>query len=201
MIESKNAHVAQNFRSRKRADNRCTAKVVDKPPMCCPIRSPVKKSTHLLFHTMKRIILALALSSIAALAQDAAVVEVELKPSPANPMMWDKVEFSAKPGQKVKLTVNNVSTVPLPHNFVLTKPGKDMVIGNAALAMAADPTAMAKSYIPEASKADIIAFTKLVQPNTKEVVEFTAPAEAGDYPYICTFPGHFLLMKGVLHVK
>jgi azurin len=150
---------------------------------------------------MKRIILALALSSITALAQDAAVVEVELKPSPANPMMWDKVEFSAKPGQKVKLTVNNASSVPLPHNFVLVKPGKDMVIGNAALAMAADPTAMAKSYIPEASKADIIAFTKLVQPNAKEVLEFTAPAEAGDYPYICTFPGHFLLMKGVMHVK
>ncbi|MBE7498538.1 MAG: Azurin [Verrucomicrobiaceae bacterium] len=139
--------------------------------------------------------------SLSASAQDAAVAEFTLKPSPANPMMWDITELTVKAGQKVKLTIDNASAQPLPHNWVLVKPGKDAVVGNASLAMAADPTAMAKSYIPEASKADIIANTKLVQPNQKEVLEFTAPAEAGDYPYICTFPGHFLLMKGVLHVK
>ena len=33
-----------------------------------------------------------------------------------------------------------------------------------------------------------------------ETIEFTAPAEPGDYPYICTFPGHWRLMNGVLHV-
>jgi azurin len=147
----------------------------------------------------------LALASLlvlsAASAQDAAVAEITLKPSPANPMMWDQAELSVKPGQKVKLTIDNASAQPLPHNFVLTKPGKDQVVGNAALQMAADPQAMTKHYIPDSVKDDIIVHTKLVQPNTKEVLEFTAPAEAGDYPYVCTFPGHFLLMKGVLHVK
>lgn len=146
---------------------------------------------------------ALAAAALApfASAQDAAA-ELTLKPSPANPMMFDLVELTVKPGQAVKLTLDNSgSTAPLPHNWVLVKPGKDAVVGNASLAMAADPAAMAKSYIPDANKADIIANTKLVQPNAKETVEFTAPAEAGDYPYICTFPGHFLLMKGVLHVK
>jgi azurin len=71
--------------------------------------------------------------------------------------------------------------------------------------MAADPRAMQKSYIPAGADGgvhvDILAHTTLVQPGTKTELEFTAPAEAGDYPYICTFPGHFLLMKGTLHVK
>ena len=151
---------------------------------------------------MKRLILAALMTiSTAASAQDAAVAEFTLKPSPANPMIWDITELTAKPGQKIKLTIDNASAQPLPHNWVLVKPGKDQVVGNASLQMAADPTAMAKHYIPEASKADIIANTKLVQPNTKEVLEFTAPAEAGEYPYICTFPGHFLLMKGKLIIK
>ena len=66
--------------------------------------------------------------------------------------------------------------------------------------MLADPQGMAKSYIPEAAKPDIIANTKLVQPNQSETIEFTAPADAGDYPYICTFPGHWMLMRGVMHV-
>jgi azurin len=153
---------------------------------------------------MKKLLLAaFAAAALNVSAQDAAVAELTIKPSPANPMMFDLAELTVKPGQKVKLTLDNASAQPLPHNWVLVKPGKDAVVGNASLAMAADPKAMAASYIPEASKTngDIIAHTKLAQPNTKEVVEFTAPAEAGDYPYLCTFPGHFLLMKGVLHVK
>lgn len=153
---------------------------------------------------MKRLLAVFAALSLTASAQDAAVAELTVKPAPPTGMAWDKTELTAKPGQKVKLTLDNSlipNVPPLPHNWVLVKPGKDAVVGNASLTMAADPAAAAKHYIPEASKADIIVNTKLVQPNAKETIEFTAPAEAGDYPYICTFPGHFLLMKGILHVK
>ncbi|MBK8093956.1 MAG: hypothetical protein IPK32_18790 [Verrucomicrobiaceae bacterium] len=154
---------------------------------------------------MKRILLtALSLVSAAAFAQDAAVAELTIKPSAPTGMTFDLAELSAKPGQKVKLTFDNSiipNVPPLPHNWVLVKPGKDAVVGNASLQMAADPAAMSKNYIPESAAADIIANTKLVQPGQKEVLEFTAPAEAGEYPYICTFPGHFLLMKGKLIVK
>lgn len=154
---------------------------------------------------MKQLCLLAALASLSllTLAQDAAVAELTLKPAAPTGMSWDQTELTVKAGQKVKLTLDNTiipNLPPLPHNWVLVKPGKDAVVGNASLQMAADPTAASKHYIPEASKADILASTKLAQPNAKEVIEFTAP-EAGDYPYICTFPGHFLLMKGVLHVK
>ncbi|MFO1441005.1 MAG: plastocyanin/azurin family copper-binding protein [Verrucomicrobiaceae bacterium] len=141
-------------------------------------------------------------------AKDPSLAELLIKPAADNPMMFDLIELTVKPGQKVKLTFDNPvqpNVQGLPHNWVLVKPGKEAVVGNAALAMAADPKAMQKSYIPAGADggahADILAHTTLVQPGTKTELEFTAPAEAGDYPYICTFPGHFLLMKGTLHVK
>lgn len=146
---------------------------------------------------------AIAAVTLPALAQDADVATIELKPSanPASPLAYDKTELSVKAGQKVKLTLNNNGGIlPQPHNFLLLKPGKLDAVGAQANAMLADPQGMAKSYIPEAAKPDIIVNTKLVQPNQSETIEFTAPEEAGDYPYICTFPGHWMLMRGVMHV-
>jgi azurin len=148
----------------------------------------------------------LLLTTIAALAlpvfaQDADVAVLELKPHAQNPLGYDKTELTVKAGQKVKLTLTNTGSIaPQPHNFLLLKPGKLDAVGALANAMLADPQGMAKHYIPEAAKPDILANTKLVQPNQTETIEFVAPAEAGDYPYICTFPGHWLLMRGVMHV-
>lgn len=150
----------------------------------------------------------LLLTAIAALvlpvlAQDANVLVIELKPSanPATPLGYEKTELSVKAGQKIKLTLNNTGgLLPQPHNFLLLKPGKMEAVGALANAMLTDPQGMAKSYIPEAAKPDILVNTKLVQINQSETIEFAAPAEAGDYPYICTFPGHWMLMRGVMHV-
>lgn len=143
----------------------------------------------------------LAALALPVFAQDADVATLELKPHPQNPLGYDKTELTVKAGQKVKLTlVNTGSIAPQPHNFLLLRPGKLDAVGAMANSMLTDPQAMAKNYIPDAAKGDILANTKLVQPNQTETIEFVAPAEAGDYPYICTFPGHWLLMRGVMHV-
>ena len=147
------------------------------------------------------LLLAIATFALSGFAQDASVATIELKPDSKNPLGYDKTELSVKAGQKVKLTLNNTGSIaPQPHNFLLLKPGKLDAVGALANAMLADPQGMAKSYIPDAAKPDIVVNTKLVMPNQSETIEFTAPAEAGDYPYMCTFPGHWLLMRGVLHV-
>jgi len=31
-------------------------------------------------------------------------------------------------------------------------------------------------------------------------LRFTAPDKPGEYPYICTFPGHWRIMQGVMKV-
>ena len=86
----------------------------------------------------------------------------------------------------------------LQHNLVFTKIGKKEAVGALADAMLIDPEALKKHYVPTSD--DIIASSKLVNPSQSEVIEFTVPKEPGDYPYICTFPGHWRLMNGTLKV-
>lgn len=142
---------------------------------------------------------AAAAAPVAAAPAAEAPLEITIKPDTANPLAYDTKEFSVKAGQKVKLTFNNTHpAVPQPHNIVIAKPGtKDTLLGQA-MQMAAAPDGMAKGFIPDSP--DILFKTKLLQPNTIETIEFTAPA-AGDYPYLCTFPGHGAIMNGVMKVK
>ena len=113
-------------------------------------------------------------------------------------MLYDVTRFEVKPGQPVKLEFINPDATP--HNLVIVKPGTGDAVGLAATRMAADPE-LAKSgqYIP---KTDAVLFhTKMVPPIAGETLRFMAPKTPGDYPYICTFPGHWTIMKGVMVVK
>ena len=42
--------------------------------------------------------------------------------------------------------------------------------------------------------------TKMIDAGQKEVIEFTAPTKPGDYEFVCTFPGHWTVMNGVMKV-
>lgn len=125
---------------------------------------------------------------------------VTLKPGAANPMSFDVTNFTVKAGQTVKLTFDNDSTTPLQHNWVLGVAGsKDRLIAAANGMMAEMTKWMPRGYIPEG--ADVLAHTRLLNAKEKETVEFTAPKEKGDYPYLCTFPGHSMIMQGTMKVE
>ncbi len=109
-------------------------------------------------------------------------------------MLYDVKELTVKPGKKVKLTFANPDFMP--HNILLVKPGTDNDVGLKAMALGAGGFAV--NYVPESS--DIIWSSKLVDHGQEQVIEFTAPAEEGAYPYICSFPGHHLLMRGSMYV-
>jgi azurin len=115
-------------------------------------------------------------------------------------MQFDKKELTCKAGQKVVILFTN-DKCPLQHNFILVKPGtKDAVGALTDKLMLSDPAGAAvKLYVPESTDI-LVKGSKLIGIGQKEIIEFTAPAEAGDYPYICTFPGHWRLMNGVLKV-
>ena len=70
-------------------------------------------------------------------------------------------------------------------------------MGEAALALGIDGNA--KNFVPETD--DVLFHTALTQPNATETIFFTAPTKPGDYDYVCTFPGHAALMKGILRVE
>ena len=65
--------------------------------------------------------------------------------------------------------------------------------------MASDPTGLAKHFIPASPK--VLHATPLINPNARAELGFIAPTQPGRYPYLCTFPGHWRIMSGVLIVE
>jgi azurin len=106
-------------------------------------------------------------------------------------LKFDKIEINVKAGEKVTLTLKNVGSMPkesMGHNFVLLKDGTDLD--------AFEKEAMqAPEHIP-ANNAAIVAHTKLLGPGESDTIEFTVPA--GQYTFICSFPGHYKSMLGIL---
>lgn len=109
-------------------------------------------------------------------------------------LMYDVKELTVKSGKKVKLTFANTDVMP--HNLLIVKPGQADAITNAAITMGAK--GFENGFIPEGT--DVLHHTKLLDNGKEEVLQFTAPAP-GDYPYVCSFPGHGILMRGVLKVR
>jgi Copper binding proteins, plastocyanin/azurin family len=55
-----------------------------------------------------------------------------------------------------------------------------------------------KPYVPESPL--VLQATKLLNGGEMERLTFTAPQKPGEYPYLCTFPGHWVRMYGVMVV-
>ena len=85
----------------------------------------------------------------------------------------------------------------MPHNFLLTQPGQADRVGEAALKLGV--RGMELNYVPDLPA--VLYHTKLLQPSTSQTIYFEAPTEPGVYPYVCTYPGHYVTMRGVLRVK
>lgn len=103
-------------------------------------------------------------------------------------------EFQVSAGESVEFVFNNNGLIP--HNWLLTRPGKLNDVIADAMALGVD--GLAKDFIPDSS--DILQSISLVQPGKSMALTFTAPETVGDYPYVCTFPGHDNLMRGVMKV-
>lgn len=114
----------------------------------------------------------------------------------------DQMQFSTKAfevtaGSQVTLIMQNAGTMPkeaMGHNLTILKPGTQPAeVGNRAM------NAKATDYIPAGDTA-ILFHTRLLGPGESDTLTFTAPP-AGEYPYMCTFPGHFAVMNGVMTSK
>ncbi|MXV16787.1 PVC-type heme-binding CxxCH protein [Hufsiella ginkgonis] len=112
-------------------------------------------------------------------------------------MKFDTKLFMVKAGQKVIINFNNNDSQL--HNLVIGKPGSLNKIGMAANALAADPKGLEKGYVPDI--AEVIESTPLLKGDANFTLEFTAPARPGDYPFMCTFPGHWMMMNGIMRVQ
>ncbi len=112
-------------------------------------------------------------------------------------MQYDLSEIDVYEGQTVVLTLNHTGTMPMAsmgHNFVLLKNGTDLDKFEEKAGKA-----QKEGYIPT-DKSDIIANTKLIGGGESDTITFMAP-EKGTYDYLCSFPGHYSVMKGKFNVK
>lgn len=113
-------------------------------------------------------------------------------------MQFSTNELKAVAGKPIKLTLKHVGKIPkeaMGHNLVVLQEGTDQ----SAFALKANE-AKATDYIPESEKASIIAHTKLIGGGEEDTIEFIIDKK-GSYPFICSFPGHVAMMKGVLIVE
>ncbi|MBG88335.1 MAG: hypothetical protein CMO80_15730 [Verrucomicrobiales bacterium] len=110
-------------------------------------------------------------------------------------MKYDTPELTVKAGKKIKLIFANPEFMP--HNIVLVNPGKLDAIAIQATTLGANGFAV--GFVLESK--EILWASKLLDHGKEETIEFTAPKKPGDYPYVCTFPGHHLLMRGVFRVE
>ena len=125
----------------------------------------------------------------------AEVTKIEIESN--DQMQYNLTELKAKAGAKVSLTLKHTGTgaiTSMGHNIVILAAGEEVV----AFAQKANAAGAEKDYLHEG--ANIVAATKVIGGGESTTIEFTAPA-AGSYDFICTFPGHFAIMKGKFIVE
>lgn len=126
---------------------------------------------------------------------DSNVIKVEL--TGTDQMTFDKNEIRVPQGKKVHLVLHHsgkMSKDVMGHNFVLLKQGTDIAKFGQEASQAKD-----NKYIPKMTK-DVIANTDVIGGGETTEITFDVP-QAGTYDYICSFPGHYALMKGKFIVE
>lgn len=137
-------------------------------------------------------------SGSAATGSSAAGEVAELRIEGNDLMQFNLKQMEVTAGQRVRLTLVHTGQMPaetMGHNWVLLAQGTDMADFGTKAAAARD-----NGYIPPSEEGKVIAHTEIVGGGEQTTIEFDAPP-AGDYTFICSFPGHYALMNGTFTVK
>lgn len=123
-------------------------------------------------------------------------VQVVLIKTIREQMVYDLRYFAVEAGKPVQVVLQNEDNMP--HNFVLVLPGamQEVAIAGGSMSPPTDP--QIKPHVPDSDK--VLEASFMVQPGAATTLSFTAPEEPGEYPYVCTFPGHWVRMYGVMVV-
>jgi putative heme-binding domain-containing protein len=104
--------------------------------------------------------------------------------------------LDVRAGEPIRLTFSNPDVVP--HNWALIRPGALSRFGDLVNKIVAEPDAALRQYVPRSE--DLLVYTDVVGPGEQFTISFRAPTEPGRYPYLCTFPGHWMVMNGEMRV-
>lgn len=141
----------------------------------------------------------LGLSVVAVAEAQAPARTVEI--TAGDDMKYSVSTIQAKRGEALRIRLKSIGSASMPkiamaHNIVILKIGADV----QAFATAA-ANARATNFVPPQLKDQVIAASGLAGNGETVDLDFKVPTAPGTYPFVCTFPGHFLTMKGTLVVK
>jgi putative membrane-bound dehydrogenase-like protein len=112
-------------------------------------------------------------------------------------MKFSQATITARPGQRVELTLTN--TDDMPHNIVIFRRGSMAQYEKELFGSLNEPNAQLRGFVPDSP--NVLAASRLLNPGESTVVTFDAPTEPGEYPFVCSFPGHWATMRGVLRIE
>ncbi len=114
-------------------------------------------------------------------------------------MRYDTPRIVVTAGRPFEIIFENPDVMP--HNLVVVKPGTRAKVSTEAMTLAPEFTdRQGRAWVTEST--DIIAATKLLEPGRSETLRIAGNIvrTEGVYEYVCTFPGHWIVMFGQLVV-
>lgn len=117
----------------------------------------------------------------------------EIASDPDTPA-FNRTRLEVDAGEVVSITFRNVSRGSDRHSLVIVQPGSEEEV--AAAAVEAGPEV---GFLPNSQL--IVARTDMLAPGESETIVFRVPTQPGNYPFICTYPGHWHTMRGELEVR
>ena len=111
-------------------------------------------------------------------------------------MRYDVGHFAIEAGRPVQVVLKNEDLMP--HNLVITTPGALQQVAEAGAVLGPSPGFENKPYVPQLP--EVLFATGMVQSRQQTRLTFTAPTETGEFPFVCTFPRHWMRMYGVMIV-
>ena len=117
-------------------------------------------------------------------------------------MQYTVNAFTVQAGQEVELTLvheGQLGVEVMGHNVVILPAGEDYIAFGQRVAT--EGGSMENEYLPESMREGLIAYTAMIGGGGSDTIRFTAPDTPGEYPFLCSFPGHFGLMNGIMTVQ
>jgi len=117
-------------------------------------------------------------------------------------MKFDKSSINVEKGKVYEITLKNVGKLPkvaMGHNLIILKPGINALTFGQALITKHGATVQ-NEWNPVKGSMLILKQTKMLGPGEQETLKIKFD-KSGAYHYLCSFPGHFGQMRGIINVK
>lgn len=112
-----------------------------------------------------------------------------------NKMKFNKDTLHVPAGKQCTITLINEATFDaMKHNLVIVPKGK-----TEEIAMLGLKAGMDNDYIPYGDH-DVLAHTPMADPGETVQLTYTF-TRAGTYEFVCTYPGHYQMMRGTIVVQ